>query len=727
MTHFKDTYQVTSSGHFSVKLPKISNPPELGTSRPTAVRRYMQNEHSLRRKGSLSQFETVLCKYLVLDHAELVRPAEVIHPTTQAYYLPTHGVVKESSTSTKLRAVFDASAKSSSGNSLNDQLLSGPNLYPLLTSILHKFRTYPVAMSSDISKMFREILLDASERDLHRFLVHLENGKLIDDCRMKRLTFGVKCSPYLASQVLRQLADLKENGFPLAANVIRTSFYVDDCLTGAATVEDASNLRQQLCDLLTTAGMTLRKWRSNSSAFIESVPEQLRESADLHIQDPLSSSKALGIHWNVQTDQLHIEVPKIPNDVPITKRLIASMTAKVDVLGLFTPAIIPAKLLLQHLWSLHLDWDTPVPEEVASAWNTWTSTLPLLATHAIDRQTVPLDLPVVSQHLHGFSEASSLAYGAYLRTVYWNSETSIVLVASKARVAPLRPIMIPRLELTAAYLLAKLLASISLDFSIPAVNVHAWTDSTITLSWIRKSPSSLKTFVANRVTAIQDIVAPSYWRHVSSKENPADLASRGISLQELVSSHLWWEGPAWLKLPPMDWPHLDINAGNDLPELRVTVSSAQPLSENPLWSRYSSFLHLTRVLSWIYRFISNIRLSQCKRQFSPILTSEECSKTRTYLFQQTQTEHTLTSSQFFVLERLCLSITPWQRWNMNKNQLLYVEGRVRDDKCPRQPRALLLLSLKSALTKLYIRTLHAQYNHPSVSTLLAIVAEDRHV
>ncbi len=209
-----------------------------------------------------------------------------------------------------------------------------------------------------------------------------------------------------------------------------------DCLTGAATVKDASNLCQQLCDLLTTAGMTLRKWCSNSSAFIESVPEQPRESADLHIQDPLSSSKALGIHWNVQTDQLHIAVPKIPNDVPITKCLIASMTAKVFyVLGLFTPAIIPAKLLLQRLWSLHLDWDTPVPEEVSSAWNTWTSTLPLLATHPIDRRTVPLDLPVVSQHLHGFSDASSLAYGAvvYLRTVYLNSETSIILVASKAR------------------------------------------------------------------------------------------------------------------------------------------------------------------------------------------------------------------------------------------------------------------------------------------------------
>ncbi len=148
-------------------------------------------------------------------------------------------------------------------------------------------------------------------------------------------------------------------------------------------------------------------------------------------------------------------------------------------------------------------------------------TLPLLATHTIDRQTVPLDLPVVSQHLHDFANASSLAYGAvvYLCAVYLNSETSIVLVASKARVAPLRPITIPRLEFTAAYLLAKLLALISLDLSIPAVNVHAWTDSTITLSWIRKSPSSLKTFVVNRVAVIQDIVAPALETCVIQRES----------------------------------------------------------------------------------------------------------------------------------------------------------------------------------------------------------------
>ncbi len=195
---------------------------------------------------------------------------------------------------------------------------------------------------------------------------------------------------------------------------------------------------------------------------------------------------------------------------------------------------------------------------------------------------------------------------------------------------------------------------------------------------------------------------------MSSKENPADLASRGTLLQELMSSQLWWEGPGWLKLPPIDWPHLDINAGNDLPELRVTVSSAQPLPENPLWSQYSSFLHLTRVLSWIYRFISHIHLSQSKRQFSPILTSEECSKTRTYLFQQAQTESYSDIISHFLCWKdfACQSLPGKDGSSYEQDQLLYVGGRVRDDKCPCQPRALLLLSLKSALTRLYIRTLY---------------------
>ena len=134
-----------------------------------------------------------------------------------------HGVEKESSTTSKLRIVFDASAKSSYGNSLNDVLLTEPSLYPLLTTIINRFRLHRIGMSGDISKMFREVGLHHDDFDLHRFL-HMEASGKIVDCRMKRLTFGVTTSPFLLTQVLRQLALDYATDYPIASALIQQAY-----------------------------------------------------------------------------------------------------------------------------------------------------------------------------------------------------------------------------------------------------------------------------------------------------------------------------------------------------------------------------------------------------------------------------------------------------------------------------------------------------------------------
>ena len=173
-----------------------------------------------------------------------------------------HNVLKESPSTTKLRIVLDTSAKTSSGISFNQQLLPGPSLYPLLTSVINSFRCHFIAMTSDVSEMFREILLHPDE-DYHRYLVRNSQGN-IQDWRMLRLTFGVASSPFLAKRVLRQLAEDYKEDYPTASSIILSSFYVDDSLTGADTVQEAEDIRSQLCSLLQKAGMTLRKWRTNS-------------------------------------------------------------------------------------------------------------------------------------------------------------------------------------------------------------------------------------------------------------------------------------------------------------------------------------------------------------------------------------------------------------------------------------------------------------------------------
>ena len=168
--------------------------------------RYRQNQCSLERKGSWPTYNKALEEYQELGHAEPVPATALKRPEKECYYLPAHGVVKDPSTTTKLRVVFDASAKTSIGVSLNHILLPGLNLYPLLTCIIISFRMHPIGMSSDISKMFREVGLHPEDRDLHRFIQQVPTEGSLKDMRMTRATFGVTSSPFLATQVLRQVA-----------------------------------------------------------------------------------------------------------------------------------------------------------------------------------------------------------------------------------------------------------------------------------------------------------------------------------------------------------------------------------------------------------------------------------------------------------------------------------------------------------------------------------------
>ena len=204
---------------------------------------------------------------------------------------------------------------SNSGCSLNDQLLSGPNLYPWLSSVLLCFRLHQVAFTADISKMFWEIALNEEKWNFHRFLMRNDNGHL-QDFRMKRRTFGVKSSPFLATQVLRQLASDYQTQYPDAARTILEDFYVDDCISGASTVEEATKTKEQLLQLLSSAGMLLRKWRSNSPQFLQTVPTELQETAGLKIADPSASAKALGICWDVSSDNFYVSTPTVNPFVP---------------------------------------------------------------------------------------------------------------------------------------------------------------------------------------------------------------------------------------------------------------------------------------------------------------------------------------------------------------------------------------------------------------------------
>ena len=178
-------------------LPRRPGLPPLGDSRPRALQRYQANERAILKKGTWKAFQAVVQEYLDLGHAKPISTNNLT-VSQETYYLPMHSVVKASSTSTKLRVVFDASAKSSNSLSLYDSLLVGPTLYPNLDTILLHFRTYPIAISADISKMYRAVELNESDQNLHCFLWRANPDDPIQDFHMTRVTFGVSASPYLA-------------------------------------------------------------------------------------------------------------------------------------------------------------------------------------------------------------------------------------------------------------------------------------------------------------------------------------------------------------------------------------------------------------------------------------------------------------------------------------------------------------------------------------------------
>ena len=454
-------------------------------------------------------------EYFDMEHAESVSVADLQKPVQDVFYLPMHAVRKADSTTTKLRVVFDASAKSTTGHSLNDLLLVGPTIHSALADVLLRFRFHRVALTADVSKMYRAVELAPPDRDLHRFVWRMDPDQPLRDYRMTRLTFGVSASSFAANMAMKQNAIDHAVQYPQAAEVVEKSFYVDDCLAGADSKEDAIELQAQLQNLFAQGGFLLRKWNSSEPAVLAHLPSDLKVAQPTQpMPDPDNYTKTLGVAWNAQMDHFRLTVAKLPPTTNITKRMLVSDIAKTfDVLGWFSPSTIKVKTLLERLWELKVDWDDPVPTPIHDAWAQWRSELPLLADKYIPRCYFRKESHITSVDLHGFCDASELAYGAviYLRMTDSRGDVQVLLVTAKTKVAPIKRLAIPRLELCGAHLLARLLRHVQQVFGLSLISVYAWTDSTIVLNWLVGNPRRFKTYVGNRVSCIVDLIGPERW------------------------------------------------------------------------------------------------------------------------------------------------------------------------------------------------------------------------
>ena len=443
----------------------------------------------------------------------------------------------------------------------------------------------------------------------------------IGDFRMTRLTFGVSASPFAANMALRQNILDHQQEYPRAAAVALESFYVDDGLVGAESVQDAIRLREALQKLFSLGGFTLRKWKASSADVARSIPVQFRdEEPSQLIQYSEAFKRVLGVEWNADTDTFRPMVPTDYADGKLTKRkLLSSIAGLFDVLGWCSPAIILPKTLLQRLWEERLGWDETVLPGISNAWERWVGEIHEFRRYLIPRSYFPMEADVKTVQLHGFSDASEIAYAGavYLRGVDQTGRIYTSLVVAKTKVAPIKRMTIPRLELCGALVMARLLRHISVTLDISTGNVFAWTDSRVVLSWLHGDPRRFKIFVGNRVAEILDLVSPTAWRHVRGKDNPADCASRGLYPSQLANCKLWWQGPEWLGLPESNWPVLDqysaLDPGDEEVVSHVVLHNDTESRELPLLWRVSSYTRLIRVTAWVLRYAHNLRFQPRKQ------------------------------------------------------------------------------------------------------------------
>lgn len=395
---------------------------------------------------------------------------------------------------------------------------------------------------------------------------------------------------------------------------------MDDMLSGAEEESEAFHLAQQVDGVLLGGGFELRKWQSNSSK----VRSALKTACDepILLSDEAGTS-VLGLKWDPVTDKLSFALKFSPKCTNMSKRRVLSRIAQLyDPQGYIGPVTIVGRMLMQDIWIVKISWDDRLPDRIEKLWLSFWRDIDQLEKFKIPRWIGTVQATEI--HLHGFADASSRAYGAviYVQLRKHNQNYAANLLLSKSRVAPLKTVSIPRLELSAMNLLALVMSQTMEKMDWKGVPYTLWTDSTIALHWIHKEPYQCETFVANRIASIQSNSSVTAWRHVPTTDNPADLITRGMSAAEIVNNKFWLNGPEWLKYPEENWPkgsftpaeiprevsaELRVNVVFELTAKALTYFSPSLKKEMPLNEHTNSLDKLINVTAYVFRFIERLK------------------------------------------------------------------------------------------------------------------------
>ena len=623
---FKDNVKRDETGRYEVSIPWVPGSKLTTTNEGGSRKRLASMERKLKRNERLEEdYRNIVKEQL---KSGIIEPAPEKPTGQRLFYMPHKPVVREEATTTKVRMVFDASAKEHPlSTSINDCMYPGPPLQPLLWDILVRARMSTHLLLADIKKAFLQISLREQDRDAFRFLFNM-NGKE-EHLRFTRVPFGAESSPFLLGATLQYHYDKQPAELTATVESLRENTYVDNLMKTGSDVEELQVFKQEATNVLKEAKFPVHKWESNVKTL---------ESAD--VPNP---SKILGHTWNKDGDTLEITVPESVSE-PVTKRTILRKLGTIyDPLGIISPTIVEGKHIYREACDQKRGWDAELSNDLVQDWLKW---IHQLRNVSIPRSVARNIKEMKRVHLHIFADASQMACSAVtIAAIEHDSGVTKGLLTSKSRISK-RNTSIPRLELVSAQMAANLARNLFKALKrLPIGSVNVWMDSTVALYWITNPTRSWKVFVANRVRKLADISAEVdiKWKYCPTELNLADLGSRGATLAKMEKGG-WYDGPDWL-LSEEQWPVQPMlkktQAAVDEQKLVTEVVSQVHESDPDKWDNLlmrKPYWNTLRITAWALRFVHNCRakLLKTKKMCKKLLSGDEILNARDYWVRKVQ-------------------------------------------------------------------------------------------
>lgn len=656
--------------------------------------------------------------------AHIMTKEEIDAHTGPTFYISHFAVYRPDKPSTPVRVVFNSASKFQ-GHVLNDYQIKGPDLLNGQIAVLLRFRDFPVAVMSDISKMYHQVLIDPNlDTNLHRFLWRNYENREPDIYQMRVLTFGDKCSPALANTALDLTAESFRNQYPESAETILKSRYMDDICDSYQTSAEACTRMSEMDKIMESGHFRVKDWITN-------VHQGNSSSSSVSTQRNVlkNQEKVLGIVWSIEDDTLKIVVktPKLffkvetPLEwvmpITLTKRNALSVLAGVfDLFGFLAPFLVRAKIGMQVLWRLKLKWDEDLPHELKIFWFGWFAQLKLVDGIEVDRCVMPKEGNPTNPLLLICCDASQQAFGAvaYVRWTLENGEFTTRFMMAKSRVAPLKELSIPRLELQATVVAARLCESVTSESRIRFNNINIFTDSMIALAWLQ-SEVRLKTFCSSRVAEIRSKTKVEYFYHIPTEHNAADDISRGLDVHALDGR--WITGPAFFLRPEEKWPAKQILGQYTKEDFdrevakKTTASALVTREELPDVGYCSTWKKLVRVRAYVRRFINNFvfaKIDKTKTQEKSLTLQEE---------ENAKMDLIISAQRGLEMKKIC-SLTP------KKTEKGVIVASPRTNQLMGYENYLPPIIPRNAKISELIVAHHHRYGHPGIATCAAKVRRE---